>query len=251
MPVLATGEDAQGSRRAIVSNGVQAHLTTFIGSNRYVGGEAQARPGPEVVYPMAFLVEQPPGSVVQAHFHEANQFQLVVAGGGMLGKHALRPIAVHYSNAYSAYGPLAAGEEGLHYLTLRNGYDRGARYLPAAREELRGVRRRFREATAEAGPMPDGATTEVLLAGAPDGLGAWRHRLPAGAALQGPDPATGDGQFWVVTGGGMRMADGALLPALSCAFVAPDEAPLAVTAGGAGLEVVVMQYPRGRDHVAV
>ncbi|MFC7475226.1 hypothetical protein ACFQS7_12730 [Dankookia sp. GCM10030260] len=252
MPVLAPGEAAHASRRAIVSNGVHAHLTTFIGANRYVAGTAPP-PGPEAVYPMAFLVEQPAGSVVDAHFHEANQFQLVVAGSGTLGTHAVRPIAVHYSNAYSAYGPITAGADGLHYLTLRNGYDRGARYLPAAREELRGVRRRFRAAVADAAPPGAPAAepmTETLLAGTPDGLGAWRHRLPPGAALQGPDPAGGDGQFWVVTAGALQAADGATLPALSCAFVGPAEPPLAVTAGAAGLEVVVMQYPRGRDHVA-
>lgn len=252
MPVLAAAAAAAATRRPIVSNGVDAHLTTFIGANRYMASGAPP-PGPEAVYPMAFLVEQPAGSVVASHFHEANQFQLIVAGSGSLGAHALRPVAVHYSNAFSAYGPITAGEAGLQYLTLRNGYDRGARYLPAAREELRGVRRRFRQATADAAPpggVPEAASAETLLAEAPDGLGAWRHRLPPGGALQGPDPAGGDGQFWVVTAGALRAADGATLPALSCAFVGPEEPPFAVTAGEAGLEVVVMQYPRGRDHVA-
>lgn len=253
MPMLASGEAARATRRGIVSNGVEAHLTTFLGSNRYLAAAAAPPPpGPEAVYPMAFLVEQPPGSIVAAHFHEANQFQLVVAGDGMLGQHAVRPIAVHYANAFSAYGPLAAGPAGLQYLTLRNGYDRGARYLPAAREELRGIRRRFRQATADAappGPAPAAAESEVLLAEAADGLGAWRHRLPPGAVLLGPDPAGGDGQFWVVTAGALQAAEGEALAALSCAFVAPEEAPFAVTAGPQGLEVVVMQYPRGRDHV--
>ena len=252
MPVLAPGEAAAATRRPIVSNGVHAHLTTFIGANRYMASEAPP-PGPEAVYPMAFLVEQPAGSVVASHFHEANQFQLVVAGSGTLGSHAVQPVAVHYSNAFNAYGPITAGEAGLQYLTLRNGYDRGARYLPAAREELRGVRRRFRQAMADAAPPgapPAQAETETLLAGTPDGLGAWRHRLPPGEALRGPDPAGGDGQFWVVTSGALHAADGATLPALSCAFVAPEEPPFAVTAGEGGLEVVVMQYPRGRDHVA-
>ncbi|MBK1662064.1 hypothetical protein [Paracraurococcus ruber] len=254
MAVLATGEQARSTRRPIVSNGVSAHLTTFIGSNRYLAtGAPQRVPGPEEVYAMAFLVEQPAGSVVQAHFHEANQFQVVVAGGGRLGQHTLRPIAVHYSNAYSSYGPIEAGEEGLQYLTLRNGHDHGARYLPAAREELKGVRRRFREAVAElvptGGPMPDAAMTEALLPEAADGLGAWRYRMPPGAALQGPDPATGDGQFWVVIGGSMQTPDSACLSALSCAFVGPEEESFAVTAREAGLEVVVVQFPRGRDHV--
>ncbi|MFZ4405795.1 MAG: hypothetical protein ACOYOH_00570 [Paracraurococcus sp.] len=247
MPVLAPGDAARATRRAIVSNGVSAHLSTFIGSNRYMAS-AEPPPGPEAVYPMAFLVEQPPGSVVDAHFHEANQFQIVVAGSGTLGTHALAPIAVHYSNAFSAYGPITAGEAGLHYLTLRNGYDRGARYLPAAREELRGVQRRFRQATA--GPVPPASSaTEALLEAAPDGMAAWRHRLPPGAALEGPDPAEGDGQFWVVTEGELQAADGTTLPALSCAFVGPAEPPFAVTAGAAGLELVVVQYPRGRAHV--
>src|SRR3954464_12357154 len=117
MAILATADAARKSRRPIVSNGVSAFLTTFIGSNRYNRAAAAPEPpGPEAVYPMAFLVEQPPGSVVQTHFHEANQFQLVVGGSGTLGKHAVQPIAVHYSNAFSAYGPITAGEEGLQYL---------------------------------------------------------------------------------------------------------------------------------------
>jgi hypothetical protein len=254
MAVLAPVDVARGSRRPIVSNGVSAFLTTFIGSNRYnMAAAAPEPPGPEAVYPMAFLVEQPPESVVQAHFHEANQFQIVVAGGGKLGTHAVQPIAVHYSNAYSAYGPITAGPEGLHYFTLRNGYDRGARYLPAARQDLRGVRRRFREAVGETAARlpstPNAQSTEALLPAAADGMCAWRHRLPPGSVMQGADPATGDGQFWVVTAGGMRAPDGSSLPPLSCAFVGPEEPPFAAIAGEEGLEVVMVQFPRGRDHL--
>jgi hypothetical protein len=254
MAILATADAARSSRRPIVSNGVSAFLTTFIGSNRYNRAAAAPEPpGPEAVYPMAFLVEQPPGSVVQTHFHEANQFQIVVAGGGRLGSHAVEPVSVHYTNAYSAYGPIAAGPDGLQYLTLRNGYDRGARYLPDAREELRGVRRRFREAVGEpaasAPAAPVARSVDALLPEATDGLGAWRHRLPPDAALKGIDPATGDGQFWVVTAGGLRAADGAALTPLSCAFVAPEEQPFAAVAGEAGLEIVVVQFPRGRAHL--
>ena len=236
MAILASAAAAAGTRRPIVSNGVDAHLTTFIGANRFNPGAAPP-PGPEAVYPMAFLVEQPAGSVVQTHFHEANQWQVVVAGGGMLGRHAVAPGAVHYSNAYSAYGPLAAGPEGLWYFTLRNGYDRGAQYLPAAREALRGVTRKFREATGHG-----------AVALAEDGLGAWHHRLAPGERLTGPDPARGEGQFWVVAEGALRTADGAL-PRLSLVFVGPEEPAFAAEAGEAGAEVVLVQYPRGRDHV--
>src|SRR5215472_11924822 len=34
---------------------------------------------------MAFLVEKGPGAVTRPHFHQADQFQVVVAGRGMLG----------------------------------------------------------------------------------------------------------------------------------------------------------------------
>ena len=159
---------------------------------------------------MAFLVEQPPGSVVQTHFHVANQFQIVVAGSGKLGGHAVEPVAVHYSNAYSAYGPIAAGPEGLQYFTLRNGYDPGARYLPAARRgdpwRPTPVPRCLRRAGTPVTAAPEASTTDPLLAVAPDGMGAWRHRMPPGSRLEGADPATGDGQFWVVTAGSLEFA---------------------------------------------
>ena len=39
------------------------------------------------MYPMAFLVEQDPGAVVGAHYHQADQFQVMVGGSGRLGTH--------------------------------------------------------------------------------------------------------------------------------------------------------------------
>jgi hypothetical protein len=242
MAILASATTAADSRRAIVSNGVGAHLTSFIGANRF-NPDAAPPPGPEALYPMAFLVEQPAESVVAAHFHEANQWQVVVAGGGMLGSHAVAAGAVHYSNAFSAYGPIAAGPEGVWYFTLRNGYDRGAQYLPGARATLREVKRKFREATGE-------GEAGTLVPEADDGLGAWRHRLAPGQRLVGPDPMGGEGQFWVVAEGALRGPSGETLPRLSLVFVAPEEPAFVAEAGESGADLVLVQYPRGRDHVA-
>lgn len=247
-----------GTRRPIVANGVPAQLTTYFGTNFAMRtAETPPPPGPEMVYPMGFLVEQAADTLVQAHFHAANQFQVVVGGEGMLGRHAVVPISVHYTNAFSSYGPLRAGPEGLHYFTLRNGWDPGARYVPGAAAELRNRPRKFREAVAEPGPpLPADALaalprteTDVLLPPAPDGLAAWRHRLPPGAGLQGPDPAEGEGQYWVVTAGTLALGAGAPMPPLSCAFVFPGDAPAEATAGPGGAEVLVLQYPRGRAHL--
>jgi hypothetical protein len=74
-------------------------------------------------------------------------------------------------------------------------------------------------------------------------MGAWRHSVPPGAAIAGPDPAQGRGQYWVVVGGAMRL-DGETLGERSCVFVRPDEPPLRAVAGPGGAEIVAMQFPR-------
>jgi hypothetical protein len=247
MPVLADSQVASATRRPVNANGVPIHTTTFVGTNWTMRGPDSPPPPPAgSFYPMAFLVEQPPGSVVQGHYHQADQFQVVVAGGGKLGKHGVAPITVHYTNAHTPYGPIAAGEEGLSYFTLRNGYDPGAQYMPAAAKALKAVAARdpWQVTTERAQPLPrNAATTEELLPARADGLGAWRHVLPAGAAFTGPAPGEGMGQFWLVVAG-----EFAGLPPLSLVFVAPEEAAYAGRAGAEGAEVLVLQYPRRPAH---
>ena len=245
MTIAASSLAASASRRPVVANGVPIHTTSFIGTN-WTNRAPDSPPPPEPgsFYPMAFLVEQPPGSVVQSHFHAADQFQVVVAGGGHLGRHAVRPVTVHYTNAHTPYGPITAGEAGLHYFTLRNGYDPGARYVAQEAAALKAIpgRTPWQTTSAPINPLSEitgAAREESLLAPRDDGLGAWWHILPAGAALTGPDPAEGMGQFWVIVGGEV-----AELPPLSLFFVNPEDAALNVNAGPAGAELLILQYPR-------
>ena len=51
--------------------------------------------------------------MVPQHFHHVDQFQVIVAGGGRLGTHGVEPLAVHYAGAYTAYGPIVAGAQGV------------------------------------------------------------------------------------------------------------------------------------------
>src|SRR5436309_1317297 len=61
--------------------------------------------------PQAFLVEVVlPGAVIHPHFHRVPQFQIVIAGGGRIGKHPLEPVAVHYVDAFTPYGPIIPTE---------------------------------------------------------------------------------------------------------------------------------------------
>jgi hypothetical protein len=253
----ASSDDVRHTRKRATSNGTPFWLTTFIGTNRVAReqaeGEVPPAPAPGEPHPMAFLVEQDPDVTVGAHFHQAPQFQVVVAGEGRMASHPVRGVAVHYTNAYTAYGPIVAGGEGLNYYTLRNGYDPGARYMPAQRLVLKAAAdRQHREAMSDPLPALDAAALRALAAPAtliaippePDGMGAWRHRLPPGARVTGPDPASGGGQFWLVLAGALDHAERGMLPVGSCVFVPPEERTFAAAAGPDGLEVLAMQYPR-------
>jgi hypothetical protein len=257
MMLTASSSEARQTRKRDSADGTGFWRTTFIGVDAGVRGVASVpdEPMPEsaALYPVAFLIELDPNAVLGQHFHRANQFQVFVAGNGQLGKHAVESVFVHYANAYSAYGPVCAGGAGLHFLTLRDAWDPGARFLPGAMAELRAARGHPRQAYAgpvRVAPSRDrcattGASCEPLLSTEPDGLGAWLHRLPPGASIGGPAPRSGGGQYWLVLSGALHRQGGAPLPPLSCAFVSSDEAPFTASAAQDGTEILCLQFPAG------
>jgi hypothetical protein len=244
----------QASRRR-TGNG---WLTTFIGKNRNTLQQGESPPDANIVYPMAFLVEKDADAIVRPHFHAADQYQVIVQGGGRLGTHDVGSVSVHYTDAYSAYGPIVAAGEGISWFTLRNAWDPGARYMPAERAQLREARARFQHREATCGPLAPltdaelAALTDVagtaVIEETKDGLGSWRYTVQGGAVARGPDPATGGGQFWVVSAGTAHVPGGALLPANSCVFVAPDDAALEMFAGPAGADLLCLQFPKRAHH---
>jgi len=243
MPLIASAEQAGvNRRRGQAADGVTFWHTLYLGTSRYNMPPGTPDPDASALFPMAFLVEQDPGSVAHAHYHKADQFQVVVDGRARFGTHDVAPVTVHFAGAYTAYGPICASEAGVHYFTLRNGFDPGARFMAMAenRIALRAIpQRRHRETVA----LLDDAGTAVVLPQEPDGLGAWRYRLKAGEPLRGPSPATGRGQYWLVLGGSLRR-QGEVYPAGSCAFAFPDEPAFEGIAGPDGLGVLAMQFPR-------
>ncbi|WP_428483976.1 hypothetical protein [Rhodopila sp.] len=228
--------------------------TTFIGQNRNTLKAGDAEPSSEGVYPMAFLVEKEAGAIVHPHFHQAAQYQVVVQGSGRLGLHDIASVAVHYTDAYSAYGPIVAAEDGVAWFTLRNAWDPGARYMPEHRRQLREARAKHQHREATCGPLPPLTEAEraaladiygvAVIAETEDGLGTWRYTVPAGRGVTGPDPATGGGQFWLVSAGSAAVGGGALLPTRSCVFVAPDDAAARLVAGPSGADLLCMQFPK-------
>jgi len=199
--------------------------------------------------PTVFLAELPPGSTLDVHFHRENQFQLFTRGDGRLGRHAVSPVTVHYAGAYTGYGPLVAGDDGLDYFTIRPVYDTGAHYLPAARDDMvRGPRRTLQ--SAPVAPLPRGALRALavsqvldLIPVQADRIAARLVRLPPKARHTDLDPRGSGGQFLAVVGGALAHAGGWLL-AHDFVFVSAEEGPFVLEAGDGGAEVVLMQLPR-------
>lgn len=221
----------------------------------HVGMRAYLGPVPEVATdapgygasgPQAFLVEMGAATEpLRTHFHVVDQFQVVVHGGGTLGRHRLAPGSVHYADALQPYGPLAAGSDGLAYLTLRATSDTGAWFTPERRAELaerlaaRPGSSRRRNLSRDVAPdsAPPGATE---LASEPDGMRVVVVALGAGERAT-VGPVAGSGAYAVVLAGevtapGARPGRGAL------AWSAPGGS-LVLTAGTAGATAVVLQLP--------
>lgn len=225
--------------------------TAFIGANRYTIQPGDPLPAAGVLHPMAFLVERGPGGITKPHFHQADQYQVVVQGYGRLGPHDTGTVAVHYTDAYSAYGPIVAAGEGISWFTLRNNWDPGAKYMPDSRSELRAARDRHTHWESTTEPMPPLSagelaamtepTRQIVLEGE-HGLATWNYRLPPNGALTGPDAAVAGGQFWLVVRGSLSVSGGEFLPANSCAFVAPEDGALTAAAGPGGAELLCLQF---------
>lgn len=227
--------------------------TTYIGENRNTLKEGDTPPPDDIIYPMAFLVEKEANAIVKPHFHSADQYQVIVQGGGRMGLHDVASVAVHYTDRYSAYGPIIAAGEGVSWFTLRNAWDPGARYMPAQRQTLREARARWRHRESTCGPLPPltdaeraaltGVTATEVIEHSKDGLGTWRYTVQAGGSVIGPDPTSGGGQFWLIAAGSARVGRGALLSPNSCAFVGPDDTAPTLFAGAEGADLICMQFP--------
>jgi len=201
--------------------------------------------------PQAFLIEQDPGATVHPHFHFVDQFQVVAAGSGSLGRHKLAPLSVHFAAACTGYGPIEPGAEGLSYFTFRASADEtGAQYLPAARNRMRPGRRRNEIVDQIPLTPPDALRqrTNSQLDTAlelDDGLAVCLYRLAPGASAHAIDASLGDGVTLMVAAGSLQQDDG-MFPRWSCLFVPPEEARLPLRAGPDGAEVLMLRYPKQR-----
>lgn len=86
-----------------------------------------------------YSVDQFPNSHLPSHFHTQNQFQFFVRGTGTLGRspHRLQPYTIQYAGAYTGYGPIVSGDQGMQYITMRDRYDLRTMFIPRDRALLK------------------------------------------------------------------------------------------------------------------
>ena len=243
------GSNALKARRMVKSNGTgEEHWRTdFIGQR----GEGVTREEPQ-----AFLIEMSPNEVIVPHFHEVDQFQVFVSGSGSLGRQpASGPIAIHYADHHTGYGPINASAQGFSYFTLRARTDPGAVYLhkPGYRERLKPSKKRHGVADGIALSTEPvlmnrkDVSVEKLLTDldGSDGLAATLIRMGPGMRWTSPDPAATGGQHCLVINGSIDIK-GEEYSAWSTIFVPNTDPALEIHAGCGGLEAVVLEYPRAQ-----
>lgn len=219
--------------------------TDFIGQVKY----GEIRPEPQ-----AFLVDMRPSDTIPPHFHAVDQFQVFVAGSGSLARNSdvALPVTVHYVDHHTGYGPVDSGPQGFSYFGLRAKTDSGPVFLhqPGYREKLIPSKKRHFTARVTLSIDPvllsrDTAALEPVIEGldVADGLGALVLRMGPAMKMAGPDPRRTGGQYYLVMNGSLERS-GESYPAWSVIFQDPAESALEVIAGSAGLEALILQFPR-------
>jgi hypothetical protein len=237
MPIFSKPANVIESRRPVVVDGDTYYKSDWMETTR----------DPDFS-PTTFLVEQQPNVSLRTHFHRENQFQLFVRGSGTIGRHSLGPVMVHYAGAYSGYGPIVAGPEGLAYFTLRSVYESGSLTMKDHADQMkRGPKRQLHS---DMVPVADETALsrvvdpriDDLIPLQADGVAARLYTLPPNSRAAGIDSTGSAGQFSLVLGGSLIIGERELRN-WEHVFVV-DEPPLESIAGARGAQVVALQLPR-------
>lgn len=196
-----------------------------------------------------FMSEMPdPGSVIDPHFHDVDEFQVIVRGSGQFGGNPVQGVIYHYADAYAPYGPIVAGDDGLDFITVRASCTTGYFPMPGSRSKIPGKPGRNLHGRFDTGlalPEAGKCARESLLQDPTDGMKIIGLRLGPGASADG-EPCDGGQQYYLVCEGTL-VGDGSTLGPKGLIQVLPGEAPPRLQAGGQGAQVLCMQLPRASD----
>ena len=245
MPQVVAFEDVKHMRKhRVAEGGKSAWRTDFMRPETDAPGQ-----------PQAFLAESSGHRLLRTHFHENDQFQIFVRGsGGNIAKHAIEPFQVHFSRAYTPYGPIVSADEGFAFFTLRSRKDPGAQYLPEKRDVLLNVegRKPWQMTSKVRFPKPTAPIAVTPLEGLQndDGLSCHAISMQPHAEGQAPDPSGSNGQYIVVLGGSL-VYQGREHKATTVIWVDANEGAFKLAAGSEGLEAVSLKFPRSQGESKV
>jgi len=202
------------------------------------------------VSPTVFMAKWDPNRISTPHYHSADQFQLVIDGQGTIGRRAVAPYYVHFTRAYTPYGPLVAGErKGWTFLALRARRDGGSQHGSAAMEKLKRMpnRRPFQVSKQVTFPLLE---HDRYLYDVPEfkdeyGLFVKMLALKSHGRLQSPSPAMSDGQYLVALEGSL-VYGAKEYRGISVIFIKPDDPPFEIEAGSLGLRALILEFPKNQ-----
>jgi hypothetical protein len=201
--------------------------------------------------PQAFLVDMPEaGATIHPHFHDIDQFQVIVRGDGRLGPGHAEPVAFHYADAYTPYGPIVGAKDGISFYTIRAACSTGYFPMPEARKLIPGKPGRNIAGMFDIKrPLPAAGqyVREVLLEGQLDRVLVVGLRMGAGASAAG-EPTDGGDQYYLVCTGSL-VQDGRELPPLTLVRLERGEKVPQFTAGANGAQVLLLQLPMATERI--
>lgn len=199
--------------------------------------------------PQGFLVERPYANArIDPHFHDVDQFQVVVAGDGRIGKKEVRAVTFQYADAFTPYGPIVARDDGISFFTLRNVASGGHFSMPGSGHLMpcragRNIAAVFEQNYAS---LSEGEIIfESLMEPQDDGVDAEGIRMGPHARGEGPSN-DGGGQYYLICAGSL-LADGKTLSENSLIRVDAGEPTPNLQAGADGANVLVLQFSRPSD----
>jgi hypothetical protein len=214
--------------------------------NTYYGTILEMFEGPQV-----FLVNMPnEGSTIHPHFHDVDQFQVIVGGSGRLGPGAAAPVAFHYADAFTPYGPIVGAKDGISFFTIRANCANGYYPMPEARNKMKTKPGRNIAGNFDiTKPLPAAgqSSREKLLEAKPDNVLVVGIRMGAKAVTQG-EPTTGGDQYYLVCTGSL-IQNGKEAPANTLIRLTRGEAVPTLTAGPNGANVLLLQLPMPTDRI--
>jgi rubredoxin len=209
--------------------------------------------------PHAILNGHEPGDYhLPSHFHVSDQFQVALDGSFKIGRHVLTPYCVHFSRAYTPYGPLVSLGPAFTFMVMRSHRDAGTKVMPDSRALLDAVpdRRPWQISQPVSFPVPAARpqSAEALWNEIPnlkndEGLAGYTLIIKPDAKAKTPDASRSDGQYIVVVKGSF-WHDGKEHKAIGLVFVKPEEGSYEIHAGSEGLEAIVLHYPEVKPRAA-